>query len=336
MTSHRVQVEARRASNMHSERTKERRKTSDQRLAERLAARNKVKSSRCLQKSPAFASLDETSVAEIVDVMEYTTAKPREVLCKEGDPADKIFVIVSGACDVSITGSHVALLHEMDVFGESALFPDATGASVRSATVTATAATVSLLVLKKSELDALVEREVLDHRCIQALAKVAERRRQQNMQLLDRAKQAHVLQRCTAFAGLPQETQDRIIGIMTYQTFSSGAVVCRQGDPADCMYLIMRGVCTVCVEKEQTQIVVGSLCKFDIFGESALFVAKRAVRTATVTATEMVETLVLSRRSMRGLIQNGGFSKEWGRGLKKMVQQRRRGNAAAVEAALRE
>ena len=102
------------------------------------------------------------------------------------------------------------------------------------------------------------------------------------------------------------------------------------------MYLIMRGVCTVCVEKEQTQIVVGSLCKFDIFGESALFVAKRAVRTATVTATEMVETLVLSRRSMRGLIQNGGFSKEWGRGLKKMVQQRRRGNAAAVEAALRE
>ena len=139
--------------------------------------------SRCLQKSPAFASLDETSVAEIVDVMEYTTAKPREVLCKEGDPADKMFVIVSGACDVSITGSHVASLHEMDVFGESALFPDATGASVRSATVTATAATVSLLVLKKSELDALVESEVLDHKCIQALAKVAERRRQQNMQL---------------------------------------------------------------------------------------------------------------------------------------------------------
>ena len=60
-------------------------------------------------------------------------------------------------------------------------------------------------------------------------------------------------------------------------------------------------------EKEQTQIVVGSLCKFDIFGESALFVAKRAVRTATVTATEMVETLVLSRRSMRGLDKRNIF-----------------------------
>ena len=75
MTSHRVQVEARRASNMHSQRTKERRKTSDQRLAERLAARNKVKSSRCLQKSSAFASLEDAFVSQIVDVMQYSTNK---------------------------------------------------------------------------------------------------------------------------------------------------------------------------------------------------------------------------------------------------------------------
>ena len=202
-------------------------------------------------------------------------------------------------------GAHVASLKELDVFGESALFPDARGACVRSATVTAAAAKVSLLVLEKSELDALVESGTLDRKCVQALAEVAERRRQQNMQLLDCAKQAHVLQRCPAFAGLPQGTQDRIIGVMAYQTFSSGAVVCAQGDPADCMYLIMRGACTVCVEKEQTQIVVGGLSKFDFFGESALFAAKRAVRTATVTATEMVETLVLSRRSMRALIEKG-------------------------------
>ena len=50
LASHRVQAEALRASKLHSEKTRERRKTSDQRLAERLAARNKVKSSRCLQK----------------------------------------------------------------------------------------------------------------------------------------------------------------------------------------------------------------------------------------------------------------------------------------------
>ena len=48
-----------------------------------------------------------------------------------------MFVIVAGECTVHIKGSRVAVLKELDVFGESALFPDASGASVRSATVTA-------------------------------------------------------------------------------------------------------------------------------------------------------------------------------------------------------
>ena len=173
LASHRVQAEARRASKLHSQKTLERRKTSDQRLAERLAARNKVKSSRCLQKSPAFASLGDASVSQIVDVMEYSVLKSGGVLCRQGDAADRMFVIVSGECEVRIDGARIAVLKEHDVFGESALFPDASGSSVRSATVKVSARVVQLLVLHKAVLERLISSGVLNPDCVRALEKVA-------------------------------------------------------------------------------------------------------------------------------------------------------------------
>ena len=89
-----------------------------------------------------------------------------------------MFVIVSGVCDVFIDGSRIASLKDLDVFGEAALFPDASGASVRSATVRAAATdTVRLLELHKSDLDRLVESGVLNAECVRELSAVAERRR---------------------------------------------------------------------------------------------------------------------------------------------------------------
>ena len=186
-TSHRVQVEARRASKLHAERTSQRKSMSDRRLAARLQARNKVKSSRCLEKCPAFSALDQGSLAQIVDAMEYSTVDAGETLCREGAAADKMFVLVSGTCDVSIGGSRVASLRELDVLGESALFPDATGKSVRSATVRCTAPS-ALLVLHKAELDTLIQSGALPQECVSALAAVAERRRQENEALCRQAK----------------------------------------------------------------------------------------------------------------------------------------------------
>ena len=66
------------------------------------------------------------------------------------------------------------------MFGESALFPDAMGAAIRSATVTVSAQAVQLLVLLKADLDGLVASGILNPECVQALAKVAETRRLEN------------------------------------------------------------------------------------------------------------------------------------------------------------
>ena len=56
---------------------------------------------------------------------------------------------------VHIDGARIAILKELDVFGESALFPDASGACVSSATVTVTASaqSVQLLILHKADLE---------------------------------------------------------------------------------------------------------------------------------------------------------------------------------------
>ena len=71
--------------------------------------------SRCLQKSSAFASLEDASVSQIVDVMQYSVSKKGEILCHQGDAADRMFVIVSGECAVHIDGTRVAMLKELDV-----------------------------------------------------------------------------------------------------------------------------------------------------------------------------------------------------------------------------
>ena len=91
-----------------------------------------------------------------------------------------MFVIVSGECVVGIDGARIAVLKEHDVFGESALFPDASGSSVRSATVKASAQSVQLLVLHKKDLERLIASGVLNPECVQALEKVAEKRRLEN------------------------------------------------------------------------------------------------------------------------------------------------------------
>ena len=195
-------VEARRASDVHRRHAQQKRKLSDQRLAERLAARNKVKSSQCLQRCLPFTTLDKVSTEQIVDAMEYTTTEAGEVLCREDEVADCMIVMVSGACDVYIGESKITSLKDLDVLGESALFPDATGSSTRSATVCCTTRT-KLLVLHKAELERLLESRALSQECVEALSKVAERRRKQNTEPIGEQRKL-MPSRSDTFAGSPR------------------------------------------------------------------------------------------------------------------------------------
>jgi hypothetical protein len=181
ITSHRVEAEADRASRAHAKKTLKRQSTSAARVHDRVAARETAKRLKCLQACPIFASLAEASIGAIVDAMEYEVAKPGHVLCQQGRKADRMFLLMSGTCDVLVGDAKVAQLTDLDVFGEAALFPDATGAFVRTATVRVAGgagAPARLLVLHKSALGSLLESGAMGGACVAHLMRVAEQRRE--------------------------------------------------------------------------------------------------------------------------------------------------------------
>ncbi len=75
--------------------------------------------------------------------------------------------------------------------------------------------------------------------------------------------------------------------------FPAGAVIFRQGDTADFVYVIVNGKVDVIREEAEGEKVIARLAQGDYFGEMALI--SNAPRTATVRAVTDVEVLTWSR-----------------------------------------
>jgi EAL domain-containing protein (putative c-di-GMP-specific phosphodiesterase class I) len=66
--------------------------------------------------------------------------------------------------------------------------------------------------------------------------------------------------------------------------FKAGEIIFREGDSADCGYLIERGCVEISVEKSAKKVVLANLDEGELFGEVALIDGKE--RTATATAAK--------------------------------------------------
>ena len=85
------------------QRTQSRRQNKSRRRTEmRLAARMKVKQSKCLQKVPIFAGLSPAAIEALLSKMKYSKLTKGAVLCKQGDPADEFYVVVNGVLAVTV------------------------------------------------------------------------------------------------------------------------------------------------------------------------------------------------------------------------------------------
>ena len=136
--------------------------------------------------------------------------------------------------------------------------------------------------------------EKIQKRELEAEAKV-----QKRLLLRTKAKQKKVLKQCTPFMKITEHEQDHIVDLMKYIKIKAGEVLCQQGDVANQMYLLMKGDCVVNVDGSD----LGKLKEFDVFGEQALFTDGK--RTATVTAKNDIELLVLTRSNLKVLIRSG-------------------------------
>ena len=98
----------------------------------RVMARLKIRQTKALNRVPLFASIPPyrlaTAIESILELTTYKKAFKNDVLCRQGEPANEFYIIVSGCCCVRVQGNdkaappvQVGTLNELDFFGESAL-----------------------------------------------------------------------------------------------------------------------------------------------------------------------------------------------------------------------
>jgi Cyclic nucleotide-binding domain/Major Facilitator Superfamily len=114
---------------------------------------------------------------------------------------------------------------------------------------------------------------------------------------VDRSREISLLARVPFLAALPPYELERLAQGAEWATVSAGTAVVTQGDDADSYYLVASGELSVTIDgvvREQN-MVAG-----DGFGEIALL--NRVARTATVTALEDCELLVISSGDFLGAV----------------------------------
>lgn len=102
------------------------------------------------------------------------------------------------------------------------------------------------------------------------------------------------------FAGLPEEDVRAMLALARRSTYRRGEVVFHRHDPADAMHLVTKGRFDVRIATALgDEVALAIWGPGDIFGELAVLTDRN--RTATVTALEPGETLVVRGSELRRL-----------------------------------
>ena len=155
----------------------------------RVMARLKIRQTKALNRVPLFASIPPyrlaTAIESILELTTYKKAFKNDVLCRQGEPANEFYIIVSGQCSVKVQVQEeegktpqerkVGTLKELDFFGESALVP---GEHTRNATVVVDTEAVQVLMLSRKNFELLVAEEIINHDVVANVEQESERRKE--------------------------------------------------------------------------------------------------------------------------------------------------------------
>ena len=119
--------------------------------------------------------------------------------------------------------------------------------------------------------------------------------------MIDPAQASSALARVRLFAGLDRLELDRIARSMRLRRFRRGEVVFHAGDPGDALFVVTVGEIKIGLPSDSgDEAILATVRPGDFFGELALL--DGAPRSASATALERSETLVLPRDRFRELI----------------------------------
>lgn len=221
-----------------------------------------------LASHPAFATLS----GEVVESLAGQFAEERydtgDVLVREGDPGDRLFLIASGTADIhSADGKRSVFMKSLgpgDMFGELALLePD----GLRNATVTATCPVRVFSLPRAAFAQALESEGGL---------------RDAMLQLRDTILRFRFLRMASPFGALEPAMLDALSARMTRTNFEAGDELIRQGDAGDFALLIAAGEVEVVRREGDDDRRLATLGVGTMLGEAAILTGE--VRNATVRA----------------------------------------------------
>ncbi|OGH59261.1 MAG: hypothetical protein A3G34_02980 [Candidatus Lindowbacteria bacterium RIFCSPLOWO2_12_FULL_62_27] len=251
---------------------------------------------------PLFAALPADRRAKLAEYVTVEFFAGGRAVVWQGDEGDSFYIIFHGKAEViheapSGLRTVVARLTDRDSFGEIALLQN----SPRTATVRATSPLVCL-TLRKYFFDKFLAGHT-EHR--DQITKV--------IQL------SAFLKDLPMFADVPPEVMNRVIVEIQERDVQKGAVLIREGDPAEEFYILRDGAGAVWKNYGgSAQKQIATLKAGDYFGEIALF--EDTPRVATVTALDASKILAMPRRAFFEILRTNVLSGVW---VEETVQRRK-------------
>ena len=225
-----------------------------------------------------FAQLDMATRSDLQAAFEVIDLQPGDVLFREGELGESMFLCHSGRLAVESSGAVVASVGPGDVVGEIALIV----AQERNATVSATEPLVVARLGGDEFLHALNRHpDLLD----QFAVAVAERIRRRNLAL--------VVSELPGI-GSPDDVR-HFVESVKWRHVTSGATLFSQGEPSDSVALVVSGAFDVWVTEDGETHRIGRVGRGEFIGEMAL--VDDAPRSATVAAVRDSDVALLDTRS---------------------------------------
>ena len=245
-----------------------------------------------LRRIPFFATLSEEEMGAIYAKMQARHFGEGEVVFKEGDPGDALYLIEQGmvkvVSDAATEAEVFAHLSEGDFFGEMALLSN----RVRSSAVIAVSP-VDLLILPKADFEAQI-------RVHPTLALSLSRTLSQRLIHSDQALVQGHLRKMVLFADVSDEEILAISRRLQPKQYKKGWLIFSVGEPATSLYLIEKGQVRVISDAETERETIAVLGEGEFFGEMALLTGEP--RTAAVRAMSDLDLWVLSKADFEDIL----------------------------------
>ncbi len=229
-----------------------------------------------------------------------STLETRQAHRREEETSDR-YIPIDASVDLSYDNP-VAELGPGDLFGEMTcmnFYP-------RSATVRAETDLIAYEMLR-NVLDILMKNKTF--------------REQIDQNYRRRALENH-LRGVPMFSDLTPDFIEHLKQSVELIRYPPGQVIARQGDPADCFYLVRIGFVKISESYPGGELVLAYLSRGDYFGEIGLLSAS-GTRTATSTALDHVELVRISGEDFRQMVERFPAVRQ---GLEAVAQERRAQN----------